>query len=65
MRIAGHGVSVNVPSGWEGRITQRRGGGPVMHVATFALRGSDGDYGAAATGRMRAGDAFVALLEFH
>lgn len=36
----------------------------MLHVATFPLRSSDGDFGAAATGRMRPGDAFAALLEF-
>jgi hypothetical protein len=35
-----------------------------MHVATFALRSSDGDFGAAAAGRMRGDDMFAALLEF-
>ena len=64
MRIAGHGLSVELPSGWEGRISRRDGGGPVMHVATFPLLATDGDFGAAATGRMRPGNAFAALLEF-
>jgi hypothetical protein len=35
-----------------------------MHAATFALHSSDGDFGAAATGRMRGDDMFAALLEF-
>jgi hypothetical protein len=64
VRIAGHGLSVDLPSGWEGRISRRDGGGPVMHVATFSLLATDGDFGAAATGRMRPGNAFAALLEF-
>jgi len=58
VRIAGHGLSVELPAGWEGRISRRPQGGPVMHVANFP------DFGAAATGRMRPGDAFGALLEF-
>lgn len=64
MRIAGHGISIELPAGWEGRISQRAQGGPVLHAATFALRQSDGDFGAAATGRMRSGDVFAALLEY-
>jgi hypothetical protein len=64
VRLAGHGLSVELPAGWEGRIVLRSPGGPVMHVASFPLRPSDGDFGAAATGRMRPGDAFAALLEF-
>ena len=42
----------------------RASGGPVLHVATFPLHASDGDYGAAATGRMSGDDVFAALLEF-
>lgn len=62
--IAGHGISIDVPAGWEARIYRRDGGAPVMHVASFALHDGDGDFGAAATGRMRAGDGFVALVEY-
>jgi hypothetical protein len=64
VRLAGHGLSVQAPDGWEARIFKRPGGGPVLHVATFALRERDGDYGAAATGRMGADDVFAAMLEF-
>lgn len=64
MKIAGHGLAVEVPSGWEGRISQRQDAGPVLHLATFPLLASDGDFGAAATGRMRRGDVFAALLEY-
>ena len=64
MRVTGHGVSIDVPPGWEARIFRRSGGGPVLHLATFALDDADGDFGAAATGRMRAGDCFAALIEY-
>ena len=64
MRLSGHGVAIDVPDHWEGRIFRRDGAGPVLHLASFPLHAGDGDYGAAATGRMRAGDGFAALLEF-
>jgi hypothetical protein len=64
VKIVGHGVSIELPNGWEARIRRRDGAGPVMHVATFPLRDGDGDFGAAATGRMRDGDSFAALLEY-
>jgi hypothetical protein len=64
VRLTGHGLSIDVPPGWEGRIFRRAGGGPVLHVATFALQDGDGDFGAAATGRMTAGDCFAALIEY-
>jgi hypothetical protein len=64
VRLAAHGLSIDVPEGWEARIFHREGGGPVLHLATFALHERDGDYGAAATGRMGTGDAFASMLEF-
>lgn len=64
MRLAGHGLSVDAPDGWEARIFKRPGGGSVLHLATFPLHGRDGDYGAAATGRMGPDDVFAAILEF-
>lgn len=64
MRVAGHGISIDVPAGWEARIFRRRGGGAVLHVATCELLDGDGDFGAAATGRMRADDVFAALIEY-
>jgi hypothetical protein len=62
--IDGHGLSIDVPAGWEGRIFRRGGGGPIVHVASFALHPGDGDFGAAATGRMHPGDRFLAVLEY-
>jgi len=64
VRISGHGLSIDAPDGWEARILRRPGGGPVVHAATFALRERDGDFGAAATGRMGGDDIFCAVLEF-
>ncbi len=64
MKVAGHGISVEVPEGWEARITQRVGSGAVLHAASFALSASDGAFGAAATGRMRRGDGFLAVVEY-
>lgn len=64
MRVAGHGRSIDVPAGWEARIFARGGAAPVLHVATFALAEMDGDFGAAATARMRPDDAFAALIEY-
>jgi hypothetical protein len=64
VRVTGHGLSVDVPSGWEARIFRRAGGGPVLHLATFLLEEGDGDFGAAATGRMRSGHCFAALIEY-
>jgi hypothetical protein len=64
VRVSGHGLSIDAPAGWEARIFKRPGGGPVLHAATFALQERDGDFGAAATGRMGGDDVFLAVLEF-
>jgi hypothetical protein len=64
MRVTGHGLSIDAPQGWEARIFRRDRAAPVLHVATFALGEKDGDFGAAATGRMRPDDAFAALVEY-
>jgi hypothetical protein len=64
VRVAGHRRSIDVPGGWEARIFRHPGAAPVMHVASFALRDGDGDFGAAATGRMRPDDMFAALVEY-
>jgi len=64
MRVAAHGLSIDAPHGWEARVFRRPGAAPVLHLASFSLHRDDGDYGAAATGRMRGDDVFAALLEF-
>ncbi len=61
--VHGHGISVDVAGGWQARIISR-GEGALLHLATFPLLVSDGDFGAAATGRMRRGDAFASLVEY-
>jgi len=64
VKVAGHGRSIEVPAGWEARIFAHADAAPVLHVATFALAERDGDFGAAATARMRPDDAFAALIEY-
>jgi hypothetical protein len=64
VRTAAHGISIGAPHGWEVRISRTDGALPVLHLATFGLTTGDGAFGAAATGRMRPGDAFAALVEY-
>jgi hypothetical protein len=56
-------ADLNPPAGWQAR-SFGSDGASVLHVATFALDPRDGAFGAAATGRMRADDAFAALIEY-
>jgi hypothetical protein len=64
MRLSAHGIELELPAGWEGRIYRVRGSAPILHAASFALPGSDGDFGSGATARMPAGGAFLALKEY-
>jgi hypothetical protein len=63
VNVGDYGISIEVPDAWQAQI-RKRGDGVRLHVATFPLLESDGDFGAAATGRMRHGDAFAALVEY-
>ncbi len=62
--LAGHGISIELPAGWEGLIYRRNGGHPILHAGSFVLPSGDGDFGTAAIQAMRPGDAFFALLEY-
>jgi hypothetical protein len=64
MRTGAHGLSIEVPRGWEARIVRRTGGAPYLHVASFALHSDAGQFGAAVTGRMGSDSIFAALVEY-
>lgn len=71
MRVARHGVSAELPAGWDARVYRRdadEAGATthsVLHAATFPLPPGRGDFGSGAVERMGRGDVFVALIEFH
>jgi hypothetical protein len=64
VRTSAHGLSIEVPRGWEARIVRRPHNAPFLHLASFALRGDTGQFGAAITGKMRPDSAFAALVEY-
>lgn len=71
-RIARSGVSIDVPSGWEGDISdgglQLQADGSrqptVVHVASFPLPAQRGSFGAGAVERMTNQDVFITLFEY-
>jgi hypothetical protein len=63
-RLSAHGLAIDLPEGWEGRIYRRRGGDPILHAANYPLPASDGDFGSEATARMPRGGSFLALSEY-
>jgi hypothetical protein len=64
VRTAAHGLSVDVPVGWEARIVRPPESAPYLHVASFALSADSGQFGAGATATMGPDRAFAALVEY-
>lgn len=69
MRLAAYGLAVDVPPGWDVRISRRAAeagatANPVLHAATFALPAERGDFGSGAVERMGRGDVLVVLFEY-
>ena len=74
-RLADAGVSIDLPTGWEGRIrrvAEPAGGWAadaaaptrvLLHAASFALPTPMGDYGSGAVERMGPPDVLLCLLE--
>jgi hypothetical protein len=63
-RLAAHGMSIELPDGWEGKIYRRSGGDPTLHAANYALPSWDGDFGSVATERMPVNGSFVVITEY-
>lgn len=64
MKLNAHGLAVELPPGWEGRIYRRPEGDPTLHAANFSLPLRDGDFGSETTARMRPGNMFVTITEY-
>ena len=62
--LTAFGISLDVPRGWEARAFVHRGGEPTIHLASFPLPHSDGDFGTTATAAMPVSSLFVALTEY-
>jgi hypothetical protein len=64
--LAAHGLSVALPSRWEGRLYLREeeSANPVLHMSNFALPPSRGDFGTGAVELMGEQHVFVALFEY-
>jgi hypothetical protein len=71
VRLARHGIEVDVPRGWDVRVYRRAPQDGVatthasVHAANFALPASRGDYGSGAVEIMTREDVFLSLIEFH
>jgi hypothetical protein len=64
VKISGHGIEVDLPDGWDGRIYRRPEGDPTLHAANFPLPAEDGDFGARALGSLGPDGIFIVLTEY-
>jgi hypothetical protein len=63
--LTAHGVRVELPHGWSGRLFSRDGELATLHTGNFPLALNDGEFGDRSTSVMRSGAAFIALTEYH
>lgn len=64
MNLEAHGLRLELPRYWSGRIFSRSPGTATLHAANYPLALSDGEFGDRSTARMAAGATFVALTEY-
>jgi hypothetical protein len=62
--VAAHGIRIELPAGWEGRIYRRPGGDPTLHAASFPLPRHDGDFATGAAAGMPPGGTLLVLTEY-
>ena len=62
--LEAHGLRIELPRGWSGRVFKRPAGGATLHAGDFQLPLDDGEFGDASTGLMPAGASFLALTEY-
>jgi hypothetical protein len=63
-RLEAHGLRIDLPRGWSGRVFKRSAGGATLHAGDFQLPVDDGEFGDQSTGLMPSGSAFLALTEY-
>ncbi len=64
MTLSGHGIHIELPRGWSGRLFSRQPGVATLHVGNYALALSDGEFGDRSTEAMRPGATFFTLTEY-
>jgi hypothetical protein len=62
--LSAHGISIELPARWNGRVFRRPGSGARLHAGDFQLALGDGEFGDASTAAMPAGSTFIALAEY-
>ncbi len=62
--LEAHGLRIELPRGWSGRVFKRPAGGATLHAGDFQLPLDDGEFGDESTGSMPVGASFLALTEY-
>jgi hypothetical protein len=63
--LSAHGVRIELPAGWSGRVFSRSGQAATLHAGNFPVSLNEmSTFGDRSTGRMPAGGAFLALTEY-
>jgi hypothetical protein len=62
--LAAHGVRVELPAGWSGRLFSLQGGVATLHAGNFTIALHDGEFGDRTTSAMQPGASFIALTEY-
>jgi hypothetical protein len=62
--LAAHGLKVELPKGWSGRVFSRGHGVATLHAGNFTLALADGEFGDSSTAAMHPGSSFIALTEY-
>ncbi len=63
MILEAHGVRIELPRGWSGRL-YRRESSTTLHAATYPLALNDGEFGDRSTAAIPAAGCFLALTEY-
>lgn len=64
MVLEAHGIRVELPGGWSGRVFRRHAGGATLHAGNFQLPLEDGEFGDRSTAHMPGAGCFLALAEY-
>jgi hypothetical protein len=64
MKLEAHGLKIELPRGWSGRVFRRSAHIATLHAADFQLPLEDGEFGDRSTAAMPLGASFLALTEY-
>jgi hypothetical protein len=62
--LTAHGVRIELPARWSGRLFSRGSGVATLHAGNYALALNDGEFGDRSTAAMQPGASFLALTEY-